>query len=104
MTFRAAVLLASLALLLLAPGAVAQAPGAGGPYYHASVTPVSSSCLTCFGASADAGVAPPPNCIDCSSLGVAVEVEHDAGGGSGHVSACRGGFVYICVVDKDFAF
>ena len=87
-------------LLAFTPAALAAAPSAGGPYYRVTPTLPGDGCGKCVGVSVVAGVAPPPNCADCASLGAGVAVLHD--GADTHVDAavCRGGFFYFCLVDE----
>jgi hypothetical protein len=101
MTLRAAFLV-GLALLVLAPGALAQAPT--GITYGASDTLPSSNCPTCAGVEAHAGIAPAPPCNDCTTLGASAGAETEDTHGSAHATLCRGGFVYVCVIDRQVTF
>jgi hypothetical protein len=96
-------LFALLALLsVLSPSATAaQCPpvcvGAG-----VQPTLPSDGCGECVGAAAQVYTIEPDGCADCGGVGAGVGAEHDEDGTTVSAKVCRGGIVYICVVDEEF--
>lgn len=94
--------LAALALLtvLAPPAAAAQCPpvcvGAG-----VQPTLPSDGCGDCAGVAAQVYTIEPEGCNDCGGIGVGAGAQHDGDGTTVSVRACRGGIVYICLVDEE---
>lgn len=86
--------------LLASPASAAQCPpvcaGVG-----AQPTLPSGDCLDCAGVQVSVYTIEPKGCYDCGGIGVAVGAEHDEDGTTVSALACRGGFVYICVIDEE---
>jgi hypothetical protein len=90
-----------LALAALAPSATAaQCPPVCVTVGVQPTTPT-PGCGDCVGLDAHAGTLPPTGCADCTTLGARVAVQHDGDGTTVSVQVCRGGFVYVCAIDRD---
>ncbi|GEM_PF-3887668 len=68
----------------------------------ATPTLPTASCPTCLGVDAHAGVGNVAGCFDCPTLGAEASVQTDGSAVTGHILVCRGGFVYVCLVDESF--
>jgi hypothetical protein len=99
---RSLIALASLLVLAaLAPSATAaQCPPV---CVSVGVTPTTPTpgCGDCVGLDAHAGVLAPNGCFDCTTLGAHAGAQHDASGTTVSAQVCRGGFVYLCVIDRE---